>query len=54
MNIIQTSCGNCFFCYNGQCNYAGHCDYSKKWSNILGAFVPINYIEREYLNWEEN
>lgn len=52
MKEIQTACGNCWFCYNGQCNYAGVCYGSKKWSNTLNSFVPITYIEREDLNWE--
>lgn len=42
---INSGCGNCWFCYNGQCNYHGKCDYAKKWSNILQNYVPTTYIE---------
>ena len=51
MNEIKAGCGNCWFCWNGQCKYAVKCDGSKKWSNTLYSFVPITYQERKDLRW---
>ena len=52
MKEIQTGCGNCWFCRNGQCCYADKCDYTKKWSNTLNSFVPTTYIELYTENWQ--
>jgi hypothetical protein len=48
---VKSGCGNCWFCWNGQCKYAGKCDGSKKWSNMLNSFVPVTYIERTDNSW---
>lgn len=48
---ILTGCGNCYFCQNSQCTYAGVCYGSTKWSNALNCFVPITYVETDYSNW---
>ena len=51
MNEIKAGCGNCWFCYNGKCNYHSYCDYTKKWSNNLQGYVPTTYIERTDKRW---
>lgn len=52
-NEVLSGCDNCWFCINGQCQYATKCGGSKKWSNTLNSFVPITYQERKDLEVEE-
>ena len=51
-NEVLSGCANCWFCINGQCQYATKCGGSKKWSNMLNSFVPITYQERKDLEWK--
>jgi hypothetical protein len=50
-NEIKAGCGNCWFNYNGKCNYKGYCDYTKHWSNTLQSQVPTTYVEEKDKRW---
>lgn len=49
MNTIQTGCGNCWFCRNGQCAYGGKCYGTGTLGNVdeRWYFFPAeSYIRR--------
>lgn len=43
MNITTSGCGNCMYCYNGQCSYGGQCYGSPQLQNVNGkwCWMPI-------------
>ena len=55
MNIITSGCGNCMYCYNGQCSYGGQCYGSPQLMYVDGkwCWMPIgSFKENENIKKE--
>ncbi|WP_297931076.1 hypothetical protein [uncultured Coprobacter sp.] len=49
MNTITSGCGNCMYCYNGQCSYGGQCYGSTQLQNVNGkwCWMPIGSFKED-------
>ena len=49
MNIKTSGCGNCTYCYNGQCSYGGQCYGSTQLRYVDGkwCWMPIESFKEE-------